>query len=92
MNRVCFRPSDAVRASVSSDGLILLDVQGGLVFASNAAGARIWTLLEARRSVAEIAAALVAEYRIDAERARRDVEAFVDALAARGVVVREAAC
>src|SRR5207247_3060676 len=42
MNADRFRASPAVRASVSTDGLVLLDVEGGLVLASNPVGARIW--------------------------------------------------
>lgn len=92
MERQRLRTSGAVRASVSSDGLILLDVKGGQVLASNAAGARIWQLIEADRSLPEIATALVDEYHIEIERAQHDVRAFVDALVARGLVLREVSC
>jgi len=81
-----FRPSPAVRASVSGDGLILLDVDGGLVLSSNAVGARIWQLLEQRHTTGEIAQQLVDDYAVPAERARRDVDTFVADLSARGLV------
>jgi hypothetical protein len=81
-----------VRASISNDGLVLLDLHGGLVFASNAVGARIWQLIEERRPRSEIALRLADEYQIATERADGDVAHFVEALAARGLVAVEAGC
>jgi hypothetical protein len=92
MNSLRFRASAAVRASVSADGLVLLDVQGGLVLASNPIGARIWQLIEQQRTPPEIARQLVADYEISLERARRDVEAFAAALLVRGLVRAESSC
>ncbi len=80
------RPSLAVRASVSGDGLILLDVDGGLVLSSNAVGARIWQLIEQHRTADEIARQLVDDYAVPADRALRDVHAFVADLKARRLV------
>jgi hypothetical protein len=80
------RPSLAVRASISSDGLILLDVDGGVVLSSNAVGARIWQLIEQQRTADEIARQLVDDYAVPAERALRDVHGFVADLKARGLV------
>jgi len=82
-------PSLAVRASVSGDGLILLDVDGGLVLSSNAVGARIWQLIEQQRTTDEIAQQLVDDYAVTVERARQDVHAFVADLIARGLVAGE---
>jgi len=83
------RASRGVRASTSADGLVLLDIQGGLVLASNAVGARIWQLIERQHTRAEIARQLIDEYGIPAERADRDVVAFIAALAERGLVTEE---
>ncbi len=85
-----FRPSRAVKASISSDGLVLLDMNGGLVLASNVVGARIWQLLEERRSRTHIAQQLANEYSIAIDRAERDVAAFVAALIARGLLTPDA--
>lgn len=84
-----FRPSPDVKASVSGDGLVLLDVSGGLVLSSNAIGARIWQLLEARHPRGEIARHLAEEYAIPVDRAERDVAGFIAALLARGLVAAE---
>jgi coenzyme PQQ synthesis protein D (PqqD) len=84
------RPSVAVRASTSSDGLILLDERGGLVFASNQVGALIWELIEQRSTPHAIVRRLVTEYGVADERATVDVAAFVGALAARGLIAQDA--
>jgi hypothetical protein len=84
------QPSPAVKASISADGLVILDVSGGLVLSSNVVGARIWELLEQRHAGGEIARRLADEYAIPLDRAQRDVAAFVAALIARGLVTREA--
>jgi hypothetical protein len=86
MDQLCYRVSPAVRASVSADGLVLLDVQGGLVLASNPIGARIWTLIAQTRTCHQIAQQLTADYGVPLDRAKTDVEAFVAALVARGLV------
>jgi len=92
MERDRFRVSPAVRASVSDDGLVLLDVQGGLLLASNLVGARIWQLLEQRRTRLEIARQLAEDYEVSVDDAHRDVVAFVGALTARGLVSEEPTC
>jgi len=81
--------SPAVRASISSDGLVLLDVNGGMLLASNPIGARIWELIQQQRSRDEIAGELAADYDVPLERASSDVAAFVADLAARGLVSEE---
>jgi hypothetical protein len=89
MDQERFRPAPAVRASISVDGLVLLDVAGGLVLTSNAVGARIWQLLEQERTTGEIARQLAGDYAIPLERAARDVATFVAALMARDLVTEE---
>lgn len=86
MHSRALRPSPAVRASISDDGLVLLDLDGGLVLASNVVGGRIWTLIEQQRTPAEIALQLVLDYSITEERALHDVTAFIAALRGRGLV------
>lgn len=86
------RPSPAVRAAVSRDGLVLLDVSGGVVLASNPIGAHIWQLVTQRRTAVEIARQLAIDYGIPIERAHDDVGAFISALAARGLVIEDSSC
>jgi len=86
------RVSPLVKGSTTGDGLVLLDVRGGVVLASNAVGARIWRLIEAEQDTSEIARSIANEFEVDLERARRDVDAFVAALRARGIVAGEDPC
>jgi hypothetical protein len=92
MDATCFRAASFVRTSVSTDGLVLLDVDGGLVLASNPIGARIWQFIEQRCTRVEIAQRLAADYDIPIERAHRDVGGFIDALRMRGLVREEPLC
>jgi Coenzyme PQQ synthesis protein D (PqqD) len=86
------RISPLVKGSTTDDGLVLLDVRGGLVLASNVVGARIWQLIAEQRGTSEIADCIAAEFTVDRDRATRDVAAFVAALCARGVVSQEDPC
>jgi hypothetical protein len=92
MTSVRFRPSPAVRASISGDGLVLLDVNGGVVLASNPIGAHIWQLMAQRRTGVEIARQLAIDYGVSIDRAHDDVGTFIRALAARGLVIEEPPC
>lgn len=85
-----FLPSPAVRASISDDGLVLLDLAGGLVLSSNAVGGRIYQLIEQRRTPTEIALLIAAEYGVQYDRTTDDVLSFVAALLARGIITEGA--
>jgi coenzyme PQQ synthesis protein D (PqqD) len=85
-------PSPTVRAAVSADGLVLLDIRGGVLLASNLVGARIWRLVEQRQTVGDITSQLTADYGVHAADVQRDVAAFVAALADRGLVTVERRC
>lgn len=89
MHQDRLRPSPSVRASISDDGLVLLDVEGGLVLSSNQIGARIWQLIEQQRTTPEIARQVADDYDVPGDRAHRDVATFVAALMARGLVTQD---
>jgi len=88
-NHECLHPSPAVRASVSGDGLVLLDLAGGLVFSSNQVGARIWQRIEEGQPARDIARQLADDYAVPLDRAQHDVAAFVADLIARGLVTAD---
>lgn len=92
MNDGQLRVSSHVRASVTGDGLVLLDVHGGLLLASNGVGAHIWQLIEQREPPDAIAQSLAESYGVALDRAERDVASFLAALAARGLVTTDALC
>lgn len=85
------RVASTVRASISADGLVLLDLERGLVLASSPVGARIWQLLEQQLSLTEIANHLAHDYGIPTDRATGDVRVFTQSLLERGLVIQERA-
>jgi hypothetical protein len=86
MNVKTFRVAAGVSAARSSDGLVILDVGGGQLLASNTIGARIWQLLEDRRTCRAIACQLVEDFDVPFDRAERDVAAFTSSLLERGLI------
>ena len=65
---------------------VLVDPKKGMVRVLNPAGARIWEMIDGRRTVAELAAGIAAEYGIEASRAQADTIAFCEDLVRRGVL------
>ena len=65
---------------------VLVHPQQGMVRVLNAVGARLWELADGRHSVADLVAAIVAEYDVDPNRAQDDVLAFCEDLLGRGVL------
>lgn len=78
--------SSTVRASITADGLVLLDTERGLVFAANPIGARIWQLLADGVPSDTIAERLATEYEVAIDTAAHDVRAFVASLVGRGLL------
>jgi hypothetical protein len=75
----------ALRASTSDDGLVLLNVETGEIYTSNAVGSRIWRLLEQGRGEAEIAACLSLHYGQPEAAIAADVSEFLGGLRTLGV-------
>ena len=65
---------------------VLVDPKKGMVRVLNPAGARIWEMIDGRRTVAELAAGIAAEYGIEASRAQADTITFCEDLVRRGVL------
>ncbi len=65
---------------------VLVDPKKGMVRVLNPAGARIWEMIDGRRTVAELAADIAAEYGIEAARAEADTIAFCEDLVRRNVL------
>ena len=66
---------------------VLLDFASGHYFGLNAGGTRVWTLLAAGATVDDAVTAIAAEFAAPPAEISRDVEALVDELLARGLLV-----
>jgi hypothetical protein len=74
-------------ASRQIDGeALLVDLQRSTLQVLNPVGARLWDLIDGRRTVAELAQVLHAEYAVSLEQARADVQAFCEDLLHRNML------
>jgi sulfur transfer complex TusBCD TusB component (DsrH family) len=83
------RCADAVHARLFDNELVILDLAKGEYFALDDLGARLWSGLEAGRTVEQLAQEIVDEYDVTLDRALTDLVALGDDLVARGLLVRD---
>jgi hypothetical protein len=76
---------DQVSVDVEGEAVIL-SLADGVYYGLDPVGARVWSLLEQPRTVAELRDAVVAEWEVDAPTAERDLLALLGELADRGLV------
>jgi hypothetical protein len=69
-----------VRTARTPEGTVLLDVQGGKMFALNPTGARILELLEAGTAIQEIGPQLAREFSVAPETTETDTVEFLTQL------------
>ena len=69
-------PDDVV-FEVLGEEAVLLNLRTGVYFRLNETGTRIWQVIEERGEAAAAADAVAREFEVDAEVARRDVDALV---------------
>jgi coenzyme PQQ synthesis protein D (PqqD) len=79
-------PAPDVLSRTLDGEAVLLDLASGRYFGLNEVGTRVWELLGAGKSVAEIREALLGEFDVPADVLERDVSELLDALRARGLV------
>ncbi len=72
---------------VAGDEVVVLDLEGSVYLKLNGSGRLLWERLNEPCDVSDLIEALVAEYGIDEERARTDVESFLADLRERGLLV-----
>ena len=81
------KPNEHVRANVTDDNLIVLDLVKGQIFTANTVGSRIWRGLfvdnQPREQVVET---IATEWGAKPEIVARDVEKFVVQLKQQGLV------
>lgn len=84
-----FKASDHQVSSDLGGEVVILDLEGSKYFGLDAAGARAWELLQPGITVGDLTDALLAEYEVDRDTCRRDLEILLDGLESRGQVVRD---
>jgi hypothetical protein len=80
-----------LRSVDTSDGTVVLDVETGKMFRLNPVGAQILCLLKQGTPIGQVEEVISREYHVEIETAREDVRHFLTALAACGLVDRNAA-
>jgi len=76
-----------VAGRVIEDEAVLVLPDSGQVLVLNQVGGRIWELADGTRTVAEIAKVIVDEYEVTEEQALADVQAFIEKLMEKQVLV-----
>lgn len=69
---------------------VVLDLGSGELFSLDEVGSRVWSGLREGQEPEEIVAGIVGEWEVDRDVAREDVERFVDALLACGLLEERA--
>ena len=81
------KPAEHVRANVTDDGLIVLDLVKGQIFTSNAIAGRIWrALFIDNQPTDELVDAIATEWGTTPDTVATDVEKFVIQLKQQGLV------
>jgi len=84
-----FRVPEGVISEVLDGEAVLLHLESGKYFGLNASGARMWALLSQHGDPQATFQALQAEFpNVAADQLRADLDEFVDALLARGLVAQ----
>lgn len=89
-NHLGFRAAPYVKASVHSEGVVLLHLGRGTVFSANRVGAMIWNGAAERWSLDRVVASISSEFHVSPQTARQDTSDFLAQLAAEGLLVTHA--
>ena len=84
-----FQVAPDVKASLHSEGVVLIDVRRGTVFSANRVGAMIWNAAAECWTLHRIAESISREFHIPAQAAQDDAAEFVAQLAKEGLLVPE---
>lgn len=79
------RSADQIACDMGGE-VVILDLKSGNYYGLDAVGARVWTLIEAPTSLADIRRIIMDEYEVDAETCDRDILAFINQMQAVGIV------
>ena len=82
-----FRPADSVAARAVDDKIMFLEFHSGEFFEASGVGAQVWALLEQGLTLGEIEDLLCARYPEAGVSIALDIEAFLQELLRRGLLV-----
>jgi hypothetical protein len=85
------QPAPSVFSREFDGELVLLDLGRGEYFGLDEIGALLWAAVVDGRDVATVAEQVTREFAVDAATATADLEALVDVLVERGLLVRDGA-
>jgi len=80
------KPSEHVRANVTDDGLVILDIDKGEIYSANVVAARIWSLLMDGKSEQEAIDAVAAEFDAPRDTVARDAHSFIESLVQKSLI------
>jgi hypothetical protein len=83
-----FRVADHVRAKVTDDGLVVLDIDRGMIYSANIIFARIWTLTEEGWPVEVIIGRLASETGESQDRIATDVKRVIGSLKEKNMIIQ----
>ena len=78
--------SSDISAATLDEETVLMSTEGNRYFSLNALGTDIWELLAQPRTAPEIVETIQANYDVDEEQARRDVNEFLEVLESRKLI------
>ncbi len=81
------QPSPSVKVGETQDGVVLLDVEGGLIFPLDQVSTLIWKGIQVGTQTEDIAQQIADIFGIPLEQASSDIGEFVDQLLAQHLLV-----
>jgi len=78
------RNSNLVAADIDSD-LVMMSIEQGEYFGITGVGSRVWELLAAPITVADVVRVICAEYAVDEATCQADMQAFIEELIQLGL-------
>jgi hypothetical protein len=82
------KPAEHVRADVTDDGLVVLDIDNGQIFGANAIAARIWQdVVVGNKRKEEVVDSIVRDWGGVPDVVARDLETFVAKLKQQALVI-----
>lgn len=78
--------TESTLSTTIGDETIILHESDGVYYGLNDVGSFIWNLLEDPHTIKAICEAVTAEYEVERERCRKDIEEMISELADKGLI------